>query len=226
MKHKILLPALTLSFLVFASCSSDRKEKPQPGLDQQLSSLRVSEESVQKYIADWPEASKEAASDMMEKYGLPEDITEKTLVWYNTAPFKRTTVTKEEVTQFFPVLHSDVLIQTVDYKVPSEKVTDLFKFDGSLIIDRTKGEISARNDQEAMNILALNLAHQIVQGGMTVKEARREYSANREAFRLGNTNQYTSGLRFVQTTNTGDPDVGIQAPKMQAQEAPESQEAE
>lgn len=40
-------------------------------------------------------------------------------------------------------------------------MSELVRFDGSVIIDRTAGEVAARCDMEAMNILTLNLVHDI-----------------------------------------------------------------
>jgi hypothetical protein len=57
--------------------------------------------------------------------------------------------------------HPDYLEQTINYKVPLDLVDDVIKFDGSIIIDRTKGEVCARYDKEPMNFLALNLMHDI-----------------------------------------------------------------
>ncbi len=51
--------------------------------------------------------------------------------------------------------HTDLLEQFIDYKVPLDKYDDLAKFDGSVGVNRTKGELSARCDAEAHNLLAL-----------------------------------------------------------------------
>lgn len=41
----------------------------------------------------------------------------------------------------FPLLSLCVLETGIDYRVPPEKVSDLAKFDGSVIFERTKGEL-------------------------------------------------------------------------------------
>ncbi len=45
-----------------------------------------------------------------------------------------------------------------------DKYEDLAMFDGSVIVERTKDEISARCDKEEMNLLALNLANDVAAG--------------------------------------------------------------
>jgi hypothetical protein len=45
-------------------------------------------------------------------------------------------------------------------------------FDGSILVDRTRGEVAARCDSEAANVLGLNMVHELVTGKRTVEEAR------------------------------------------------------
>ncbi|HSH38363.1 MAG TPA: hypothetical protein VK993_06230 [Chthoniobacterales bacterium] len=44
--------------------------------------------------------------------------------------------------------------------MPPEKVSELAKFDGSVIVERTKGEVIARCDMESANFLAINMMHE------------------------------------------------------------------
>jgi hypothetical protein len=52
----------------------------------------------------------------------------------------------------------------IDYRVPPEQFSALAAFDGSVIAERTAGEVSARCHDEQANFLALNLMHDIVTG--------------------------------------------------------------
>lgn len=87
-------------------------------------------------------------------------------------PWKRTILYKEEIPHDFPKPHTDLLQQFIDYKTPVDKFDELATYDGSVIVERTKGEISARCDKEEMNFLALNLANDVATGNKTVEEAR------------------------------------------------------
>lgn len=131
---------------------------------------------VEKATAGWPEASKMAAKKMSEKYGAPAEMTATMLVWNASGPFKRTIVYNHEVEHLFPVKHTDVMEQVVDLSVPPEKVDDLAAYDGSVVVDRTQGEISARCDKEEANILALNLAQEVISGKKTTQQARKTYA--------------------------------------------------
>jgi hypothetical protein len=212
MNRKMLAPVLMSAFLLVTACSHKKHDKKKH-MDTSASSYAtpVSQEGLTAMTQSWPESSKAAISSLNTKYGLPSAVTEEMVVWTTTAPFKRSVVYKEEVNHQFPIQHSDVLMQSIDYRVPLDKVTALSKFDGSLIVDRTKGELSARNDKEEMNILSLNLADKIVRGEMTVEEARREYSKNAEAFAAGTSGQMLTSLNFSSQGNTSDPDTMMQS---------------
>jgi hypothetical protein len=211
MFRRILAPALLSSILLVTACSHRKSEKKKVVSETSAYSMPVTQEGLDKVTETWPAPSKAAIKSLTEKYGLPAAVTDDMIVWNNTQPFKRSIVYREEVNQMFPMQHSDVLQQTVDYRVPLNRIDDLSRFDGSLMIDRTKGEISTRNDREEMNILALNLADKIVKGEMTVEEARREYSKDAEALAAGTTSPIVSGLLFKPESGTGDPDTMIQS---------------
>lgn len=211
MNVKMLAPVVMSAFLLVTACSHKKHDKKEMPESAATFPQPVTQEGLTAATQSWPESSQAAISSLTAKYGLPSSVSEDMVVWTTSAPFKRSVVMKEEVNHQFPIQHSDVLMQSVDYRVPLDKVTALSKFDGSLIVDRTKGELSARNDKEEMNILALNLADKIVRGEMTVEQARREYSKNAEAFAAGTTSQLISSLNFTSQGNTSDPDSMMQS---------------
>ena len=103
--------------------------------------------------------------------------------------------------------HEDVLEQGIDYRVPPEMFDDLARYDGSVIVERTKGEISARCDKEGANFLALNLAHEIVAGKRSVDDARAEYARQVQAMMNKQPAPLTERLMFSPMKgNSADPD--------------------
>ncbi len=156
--------------------------------------------------AGWPEVSQKAAQSMIQKYGPPAEVTPTMLVWHKNGPWKRTVVYKDPVPHKFPKAHEDVLEQFVSYRVPTDKFDELAQFDGSVIVERTKGVISARCDKEPMNILALNLAHDVATGKKSVDEARKAYAQQAMAFMKKESAPYTEKLQFEPQENSGDPD--------------------
>ena len=147
-------------------------------------------------LSDWHEASQKAAKQMMDKYGPPAEVTETSLVWHETGTWKRTMISKEAVDHNFPMPHPDVMEQVIDYDVPVDFFDDLAAYDGSVIVERTKGEISARCDKEEANFLALNLANDIVTKKRTWEEARTFYADTIKALMAGDKPEYTQGFVF------------------------------
>ncbi len=162
---------------------------------------------VEALIQSWPEAPRNAARQMLEQYGPPNEATPTKLFWYHNGPWKRTLLTSDVVTHNFPSPHSDYLTQYIDYRVPADKFDDLARFDGSCIVDRTAGEVAARCDSEAANLLTLNLMHDIVSGKTSVEEARKTYAENMAAYTLGRSASYGERFQFkVPQGRTEDPD--------------------
>jgi hypothetical protein len=167
-------------------------------------------EQAQEIIQDWPETASKAAQAMIDKYGAPAEATPSLLIWYNNGPWKRTIVYKEEIDHDFPMPHKDVLEQVINYEVPPDHFDDLAHYDGSVIVERTKGEISARCDKEEANFLALNLANDIVQGNKTVEEARQVYGESITQMMQGNPPEIMQRLMFeVASADAGDKDESI-----------------
>lgn len=164
-------------------------------------------ELVRKVIDRWPKAAKAAAEKIIDYYGAPNEITPSRLFWYNNGPWKRTIAYREEAPHDFPVPHTDVLEQTINYHVPAEEVGDIGLFDGSLIVARTKGEVTANCDNEGANILALNLMHEIVTGIRTPQEARDFAKKEIAAFLMDRPAPYAEHFQFDLPTGVQwDPD--------------------
>ena len=75
------------------------------------------------------------------------------------------------------------------------------------MIDRTSGTITARCDRESSNVLALNLAHQIAIGHLSVKRARFEYGRIVRDKKNGADPVMMRQLSFMTSLNAADPDI-------------------
>ncbi|AHG04220.1 hypothetical protein HALDL1_11900 [Halobacterium sp. DL1] len=172
--------------------------------------------TVDAIVADWPDSGpgnqlpRETAEKMREKYGEPDEATPNRLVWHDNGPWKRTEVHRNGPEHRFPVPHVDHLYQFVDYQVPPEKHDDLARFDGSLLLRRTEGEMGVTCHREEANILGLNLAHDVVDGDRTVEEAREDYAAINAKLMAGGSPAYTQRFQFpLPSDDQRDPDVTI-----------------
>ena len=156
----------------------------------------VSAGEVEAIIGNWPDAQKNVAQQMIEKYGPPNEATPTRLIWYGNTPWKRTELTSDSVLHHWPTIHTDFLTQTIDYRVPPEMTHLITMFDGSVTVDRTRGEVSARCDSEAANVLAMNMVHEIVAGKRTYEEARETSEQNTVAYNLGRDAPYAERMLF------------------------------
>jgi hypothetical protein len=163
---------------------------------EQAAEQTVALGDAERIIDDWPEAPKRLASQMLEKYGPPNEATPTKLFWYRRGPWKRMEITADAVAHNWPAPHTDFFTQVIDYRVPAEVAHLVTMFDGSILLDRTKGEVAARCDSEAANVLGLNMVHEIVTGKRTYEEAREVSSQNTVAYNLGRSAPYAERLLF------------------------------
>jgi hypothetical protein len=213
-----ILAAATIA----AACSSDRSSRMDDG-DMRHERGRASEASASTrpgggtgrarddmhaaILAEWPQKTREAAQKIVDRYGPPDEATRSMLVWRDNGPWKRTIAYREEVRHEFPMAHVDSVEQVIDYRVPPDKFDELAQYDGSVICERTKGEMSARCDMEPLNFLAINLAHEVITGERTVEDARAFYARTAMAFKEGRKDRYTQGLlEGMPTGRSADPD--------------------
>ncbi len=156
----------------------------------------VPEADLDAVIERWPSAPKKMAQDMVKQYGPPNEATPTLLIWHDSGPWKRTIVTSDETAHDFPTPHTDFISQTINYDVPVEKLPELARYDGSLIVYRTAGQVTFSCDNEAANFLAANLMHEIVEGRMTAEDARKELGEQQAAWLLNREAPYTEGIKF------------------------------
>lgn len=161
-------------------------------------------------VEHWPEESREAARLVIDKYGEPDEVTESQLTWHHRGPWKRIIATRQFHHHNFPVPHIDAVESVIDYHVPVDKFNALAEFDGSVIVERTAGEVSARCHDEEANFLALNLMHDIVTGTKNAQEARAYYAKEFADYRRKKPTPYMSGLHFRPAGGeAADPDTRI-----------------
>ena len=157
----------------------------------------VSQIEVEAVVENWPPAPKKIVAETIDTYGLPNEVTPTLLIWHDSGPWKRTIITSDETAHDFPTPHTDYISQTINYDVPLEKLEELLAFDGSLIIYRTAGQVTASCDNEPANFLAVNLMHDIVTGKLTAEEARHEMGEQTAAWLLNRKAPYAEGVQFA-----------------------------
>ena len=188
---------------------ADVKSVPLPPPPPSASQQQPSAESVawvQKHAVSWPEKTRRLVAQLITKYGTPAEATERQITWYGNGPWKKTTIYKEEVSHNFASAHKDVLEQTVGYKVPVDKIAALVQFNGSVVVNRTRGELSSSADSEELNFLALNVADDVIRGERDVEQARTYYAQIVRAKMIKEPESDLQALKFKPAANAGDPD--------------------
>lgn len=167
-------------------------------------------ESTSDLFGGWPSESREAAQAVVDVYGAPHEKTESLLTWNNVGPWKRIVASRAFFPHAFPAPHNDSVETVIDYRVSPDKFSALAEFDGSVIVERTVGEVSARCHDEQANSLALNLMHEIVIGAKNADEAKAYYAKEFLDARRKLPTPYMDKLLFEPSPGiTADPDVRI-----------------
>lgn len=167
MKLKITLPTLLASAVLAGGCTT--QDKSHDNGDMEMRAMTAAE--------DWPDGPRKDVQKLTKQYGAPSGVTDSMVVWDNPPkPWHQITVYKETIDHNWPAPHQDYLEQSVLYAVPEDKFDDLAAFDGSVIAYRTGGTLAARCHTEWANLIALNLAHDVIQGTKTVDEAKEAYA--------------------------------------------------
>ena len=166
---------------------------------------------VREHLASWPTASRRVAEQLVSKYGPPHEVTAQALTWRGNGPWKRTVLHRTGVKHNFPLPHEDILEQTINYRVPDEKVGKLIAYNGSLVVDHTRGELTAHCDSEAQNNIALNLADDIVSGQRTVDEALGYHAQMVRALQTHVEERYPLKLKFKPQSSAETADPGREA---------------
>lgn len=162
---------------------------------------------VKNILVNWPEEAREIAQKIIDKYGEPEEASVSRLIWRKNGPWKRTEIYRDLVRHDFPFPHLDGVEQIVNYLVPWEKCCELVAFNGSLTVYRTRGEIAACCQNEAMNFLILNLAHDIIREACSFEEARRYFLEYLLAYQRRGEVPYMQALQFIPESETADADI-------------------
>src|SRR4051812_49128250 len=103
-------------------------------------------------LSSWPEEAREAAQLVLDQHGEPHETTDSELIWHDVGPWKRIVAQRAFWAHEFPAPHTDSVESFIDYHVPVEKITPLAEFDGSVMVERTTGELSARCHDEQANM--------------------------------------------------------------------------
>jgi hypothetical protein len=143
----------------------------------------------QTIVRSWPERPRLAALAMIEKYGAPQIADADSLSWVGNGPWDDTVVRRGAGP-------GGSIQQSVHYPVSLTKLAAVRNIGGRIDYDPSSGELSSTADAEGLNILALNLADEVVSGKRSAEQAREAYRRTSELAAAGKSSRYTSSLLF------------------------------
>ena len=147
---------------------------------------------AQKTISKWPEHSKDLAGMLISEFGPPAVLESDRMSWNDQYPWKSIVVFREQQSYDRP----GILRQSVVYDVPVGRWRELVAFDRGVMFDVVRRELVARSDSVATNLLALNLAEEVIQGRRSAVEARTLYDRTLALSFAGKSSSYMSRLLF------------------------------
>ncbi len=202
--------ALSLLTLVLPALAAAQGGAGAPPRATHASSAEA-QEWVRQHLASWPASVQKLAEQLVAEYGLPGESSNSQITWRDNVPFKRTVLHREGPRHNFPLPHQDILEQTVSYRVPPDKLADLANYDGSLVVDRTRGELTVHCDSEEQNRLTLNIADDIVKGERTLDQALAYHAQVVRGLQIHEPETYPRQLRFKPQPSAVTADPGEEA---------------
>jgi hypothetical protein len=148
--------------------------------------------SPHRFDSEW---SNLTLNMMMEKYGVPDRIDTKRVVWLNKGPWKQISVW-DGLDDEEGLIGANVVEETIAYLVPRNKRDDLNGFHAEVEISADGAELSTRAPSEERNFLALNLADEIIRGVRTPEAANGFYASTLRLADAGKSSPYLKGLLF------------------------------
>lgn len=147
-------------------------------------------------IRRWPAFSRSEARAMIAKYGEPSQFDGRMLAWFNNGIWRRTIVYRDPVRFPGRAPGRDVLQQTIAYLAPREKIAELKRFSPRLDASLTAGEMTFTSESEGKNIMAMNLADEIVTGRRDYAAAQDFFSKTSRLAASGKSSPYMTAPRF------------------------------
>jgi len=142
---------------------------------------------AQRTVEGWPEANKQAALAMIDKYGQPDSTIGDRLEWDNRGQYKRIVVDGHAP--------SNLMVEnTVAYAAPRH--AGLVNLDAIVKPDVDKGELTSCGRSETANKAALNLSDDVMHGRKSADQARQEWTQTSKLEKSGKTSAISERLQF------------------------------
>jgi hypothetical protein len=163
--------------------------------------------TTDEIMKEWSVGPRQAAQQIRSKYGEPSEGSMHMLAWENKDPWRRIEVRNEEVEHKFPKKHTECTLFTLEHSFPSEKTKDLVELNGSMLFDKTKGQVIIRAKDEQTAITELNIANNLAQGVLSLEDAKQLAAQEIQKVEQALPSQYSQKLAFrpKKSADPGEP---------------------
>jgi hypothetical protein len=137
-----------------------------------------------------------AAQNMIERYGLPDEVRPNAVTWFDAGPWKRIEVRNVRP----PLVDTEdlgIIEETIAYPLAPSQAASVLLVDSSLAYNAREQQLSASADREELNYLRLNLADEVANGRATPEQARATFARVVDLEQSGKSSPYMRGLLFT-----------------------------
>jgi hypothetical protein len=152
--------------------------------------------TTDEIMKEWSVTPRITAQQIRSKYGEPSEGSMQMLAWENKEPWKRIEVRNEEVEHKFPKKHTECATFTLEHSFSPDKLKDLSELNGSILVDKTKGQIHVRAKDEQTAITEINIANNVAQGMLSLEEAKQLAAQEIQKVEQALPSQYSQKLMF------------------------------
>lgn len=138
---------------------------------------KLEEKKADDSIKNWiHEDAQKYALELIEKYGEPDVVTDKMVLWEEgISKFDKTYVLDESIEHCCPKPHRDYVYSTMTIDVPQDLMEPIAEASESIIVDQLKNKVTARCADIVANAITLGFVQKLVEGEIDPKDAKKEY---------------------------------------------------
>jgi hypothetical protein len=155
---------------------------------------RAAQTAAERAVSGWPEAGRQAAQALMEKYGEPDWSSSARIEWLHRGSFKRIAVNAAPGAL-------GIIENTIGYEVPAGGIGLLSLQDCAVVPDKGAAELTAFSGREDLNLLGLNVADEVMHGKLDVAQARELQARTLGPRDSGKSSPYQEKLLFKAGTD-------------------------
>lgn len=160
---------------------------------RQLGEREKAARAAQTEIARWPEEPRLAAIQYLEAYGAPDEVSAAALVWRRRGDWLWLAVRRDAGA----ARDQRLLQHAVRYDTDTAPQNNLKRMKAGVEYEPIGGVLVVSSDSEPANILALNLAVDVIEGRLSPEEAGVRYLKTLELAASGKSSESMRRLLFT-----------------------------